>query len=119
MLRRTTAPDPLSSPSPNAMPFGRRPAQTRIKHGILRDYVGAWMGIICGGLFRRASAGWTPPTFDFVYLDGFAGRGAYMGDDDKPGSELVWGSPIIGAQALALQADLWQRKGLSIRTTSI
>ena len=86
------------------MPFPPRDSQTRIKHGILREYVGAWAGIISTGLrgiAQAAQARGRPFLLSFVYVDGFGGAGRYERDSDQPSATgPVWGSPIIGMKAL-------------------
>src|SRR5438045_7871700 len=74
-----------------AMPFPSREAQTRIKHEILREYAGAYGGIIARGVGRRAPA---DAVLDLAYFDGFAGFGRYAGDLDQPGEIApVWDPP--------------------------
>lgn len=86
------------------MPFPPRDSQTRIKHGILREYVGAWSGIIANGLrgaARQANVLGRPFQLPLIYVDGFGGCGRYERDSDQLAStEPVWGSPIIGMRAL-------------------
>lgn len=53
---------------------------TRIKHDLLKDYLGAWYNIISSSENK------------LVYIDGFSGSGIY---EDKPG-----GSPIIAIECL-------------------
>jgi three-Cys-motif partner protein len=50
---------------------------TGAKHEILRRYLGAWLTILGR---RRKGSTWRRPLL--VILDGFAGRGRYMGDED-------------------------------------
>jgi three-Cys-motif partner protein len=86
------------------MPFPSRDSQTRIKHAILVDYLGAWAGIIQNGLRRvveQARRRRRPFRLNLVYLDAFAGFGMYERDSDRPsGGEPVWGSPILAMRAL-------------------
>jgi three-Cys-motif partner protein len=86
--------------------FAVRPVQGKVKHTILRQYAGAWAGIILNGVRRdaaRALEGGRRLRVDLVYIDGFAGAGQYRRDfDGTPGP--IWGSPIIGVQALEEQA---------------
>lgn len=84
------------------MPFASREAQTRIKHEILRDYAGAWAGIISQGTAKRSPRG---TVLDLAYFDGFAGCGRYECDEDRPHSqERIWGSPILALEALKATA---------------
>ncbi len=101
------------------MPFESRDSQTRIKHEILREYVGAWAGIISAGVRRRLRE--RPGVLlDLVYLDGFAGYGRYEHDTDQPTSvQRVWGSPILALQALEAAGATHARNGLLIRVTGI
>lgn len=83
--------------------FVERPSQTRLKHGILREYAGAWTGIISTGLQNQARK---KPTardiqFSFVYVDGFAGAGAYQRDaHQNVATGPIWGSPVIGTRQI-------------------
>ncbi len=76
-----------------------RSTQTKVKHTILEKYLKAWGGIILKGLQRRGAT-----TAHFVYVDCDAGNGRYAGEledaeADRPKS-VVYGSPIVGVQAL-------------------
>jgi three-Cys-motif partner protein len=63
----------------------------------LREYLKAWGGIIFWGL-RYSKMGSTPR---FVYIDCFSYKGIYPeGDMDEPDGNPVYGSPIIGIQAI-------------------
>lgn len=100
------------SPAPDAaevaLPpfFAQRSVQAKVKHTILRQYAGAWAGIIANGVRGaavRARADGRGYRLDLVYIDGFGGAGRYGVDvDGSPGP--VWASPIIGVQALEVQA---------------
>ena len=57
--------------------------QTELKHKVFRDYFDAWVKIL-GSRFGRLN-----------YVDGFAGLGAYVKDN-----ELYYGSPIIAAEVI-------------------
>lgn len=97
------------------MPFRSREAQTRIKHGILGQYAGAYGGIICQGVLRQRPA--PDEILDLAYLDAFAGFGAYDGDADECFKrERVWGSPIIALRAFEAQATRHTGK-LTVRVT--
>lgn len=75
-----------------------RAIQIEVKHLILKEYIGAWGGIILGGVSRS-------PVRDvhFVYVDANAFRGRYPGDQsgeiNHTNQTLVYGSPIIGIEA--------------------
>lgn len=107
------------NPSSRSVQFGVRKAPTRIKHGILREYVGAWAGIISRGLVGQERRGGYSVKPDFVFLDGYAGFGRYAGDADDPTSGPVWGSPIIGMAALAVAAEQARSDGLESRISGI
>lgn len=82
--------------------FATRDSQTRIKHGILREYAGAWCGIISAAANRdhRLGRGWDP---SFLYIDAFAGAGRYGRDTDKRDDRdgPVWGSPVHAIRMIA------------------
>jgi len=99
--------------------FGVRPVQGKVKHTILREYSGAWAGIIINGVRRsfldELQRGRTPARVDLVYLDGFGGSGRYGRDfDDSAGP--IWGSPVIGVRALEEQAV--RARGIDVRVTA-
>ncbi len=75
-----------------------RAIQTEVKHLILRDYIGAWGGIILGGISRKSVR-----DVHFVYVDANAYRGWYPGDQSDGISQtkgvVVYGSPIIGVES--------------------
>ncbi len=102
--------------------FRERDSQSRAKHLILRRYLGAWAGIIGNGVLgvQQRSRGRSFP-LDLVYIDGFAGAGRYERDADRaPDPALrVWGSPIIGMQALEDQAAKLRARGLHVRVTGV
>ncbi len=68
--------------------FEQRREWSRWKHEVLRQYLGAFAGIL----------GWTHPLIH--YVDGFAGAGTY-GDPPEPGS------PIIAAELAAASSEKW------------
>ena len=102
------------------MPFPPRDSQTRIKHGILREYTGAWASIIGMGArpsYLSAQARGREWTLPLVYVDGFGGAGRYAGDSDQPETnEPIWGSPIIGMKALEAAAE---RLGIPVEVSGI
>ena len=78
-----------------------RNTQTNVKHEILAKYLDTWGGIIVNGL-RNAKR---QRLWQFVYIDCFSYKGKYLGDMEdalrhKATVEPVYGSPIIGIQAL-------------------
>ena len=100
--------------------FAVRPVQGKVKHTILRQYAGAWAGIIANGVRLdavRARAGGRTYRLDLVYIDGFAGAGRYGRDfDGSPGP--VWGSPVVGVQVLEAQAAA-HAATLDVRVTAL
>lgn len=106
---------PVVSPVPR---FDERPVQGKVKHTILRQYAGAWAGIILNGarhdyaLALRAGRHFAGT--DLVYMDGFGGAGRYARDFDGSAGP-IWGSPIIGVQALEAQAA---RASFPVRVTA-
>jgi three-Cys-motif partner protein len=96
-----------------------RKTQTRLKHEILQRYLDAWGGIIVSHLRRSVKKnGWR-----FIYVDCFAFQGIYSGEKEDElqhiNSEPVFGSPIIGIQALDKLTEHAKRANLSIITNSI
>jgi spore photoproduct lyase len=59
---------------------------TRVKHELLKKYLGAWIKIL--GKFHRK----------ILFFDGFAGRGEYA---DETGKIVVLGSPVIALESAA------------------
>lgn len=101
------------------MPFPTRDAQTRIKHSILREYAGAFLGIIGSG-YRQYLAGGSRPLVQFTYVDGFGGYGRYERDTDaEQPAEPIWGSPIIAMRAFEQAAGPFRDAGLSIQLSAI
>jgi len=90
------------------MHLDERDIQTKVKHLILSDYMGAWSGIILSGLSNSARARLKRGlSFEsrLVYVDGFSYKGCYSRDVEQLPNESktagpVWGSPILGVQAL-------------------
>ena len=60
---------------------------TKIKHQLLRSYIGKWMGI----LFAQQARIGKPEIL--LYFDGFSGPGIYWKDENK--NSTCPGSPII------------------------
>jgi hypothetical protein len=95
-----------------------RPTQTKVKHTILEKYLKAWGGIIVNGLRDQGK------DIHFIYIDCNASFGRYNGELEdsvvRRETQTIWGSPIIGVQALDGQAD-WITKdtGINVRTNSI
>lgn len=101
------------------MPFPTRDAQTRIKHSILREYAGAFLGIIGSGYRQYLRGDWRP-TVEFTYVDGFGGFGRYERDTDaEPSREPIWGSPIIAMRAFEQAARPFRDAGLTIQLSAI
>ncbi|MBN8612108.1 MAG: three-Cys-motif partner protein TcmP [Deltaproteobacteria bacterium] len=65
--------------------------QTLAKHTILEKYIFAYFNIV-----KRTGGS------NLVYIDGFAGRGTYDGEDGRP----IPGSPLRALQKIASHADL-------------
>lgn len=103
-----------------------RNTQTRVKHEILSSYLDAWGGIIVGGLqgFQKAYPSRLPGNWHFIYVDCFSYVGKYLGEkedafQDKE-TKLVYGSPIIGINALdRLKIHAQSRMGIKIRVNTI
>lgn len=95
-----------------------RPTQTKVKHLILKRYLNAWGSIIINGLRRQ------PRPIHLVYIDCNAYAGRYSGDIEAPtvnqSSQPIFGTPIIGIQALDSLAD-WVKNDpmLQLRTNTI
>lgn len=103
------------------MSFDVRPVQTKVKHIILKQYAGAWAGIIAHGVRRdliSAVEQGRDVCLDLVYVDGFGGEGRY-GRDFDGSSGPAWGSPVIGTQALEAQAAKFTSAGLPVRVTAV
>jgi three-Cys-motif partner protein len=81
-----------------------RDTQTRVKHEILQEYLEKWGYIICEGLrgtFRKRESRGKPFKIKFVYIDCFSYTGRYQ----EQNGTIVFGSPIIGIQALSKLRD--------------
>jgi len=95
-----------------------RDPQTRVKHEILAKYLDSWGGIIVHPLRKKRQKDW-----HFVYVDCFAHTGRYIGESEDViqniETQTVFGSPIIGINALDKLADYALIKGIRIRTNSI
>lgn len=93
-----------------------RSTQTKCKHIILEEYLKAWGGIIYWGL-QNSKMSSTPR---FVYVDCFSHTGIYPGGDiDEPNQEPVYGSPILGIQAMDKLAKTAWENDYPIKTYSI
>ena len=80
-----------------------RPTQTQVKHLVLKEYIRRWGFIISNGLRRSAQQYGTssrPFKVRFIYVDCFAHTGKYGPDIEVENNEAVFGSPIIGIEAL-------------------
>jgi len=95
-----------------------RNTQTRVKHEILSRYLDTWGGIIVSGL-RNAR----PRPRHFVYVDCFSFTGRYSGEKEdeiqQRQAKEVFGSPIIGINALDKLLAHSQKMGVDIRVSSI
>lgn len=95
-----------------------RNTQTRVKHEILSRYLDTWGGIIVSGL-RNAR----PRPRHFVYVDCFSFIGRYSGEkeDEIQQREVkdVFGSPVIGINALDKLLAHSQKMGVDIRVSSV
>jgi three-Cys-motif partner protein len=100
----------------SAMHLEERNIQTKVKHLILSDYMRAWSSIILSGLSTTARtrlAQGLPFRSRLVYVDGFSYKGRYSRDVGQLPNEPattgpIWGSPILGVQALD-RAEEWAR----------
>lgn len=101
------------------MPFESRDAQTRIKHEILRDFAGAWAGIIGNGYRVHQQRG-AQVSVPLVYVDGYGGKGRYLRDTDGPDTPPtpIWGSPIIAMQALEAMAVRMRAEGMYVQLSA-
>lgn len=97
-----------------------RSTQTQVKHEVLARYLDTWGGIIANGLChaKRQSV------WQFIYVDCFAYKGKYIGDQENifrhhEPSGPVYGSPIIGIQALDKLAVYAAKLGLQVVTNTI
>jgi len=99
---------------------GVRSTQTKTKHRILSDYLDAWAGIIFFGIKAAWKGHKTSRRPHFVYVDGFSFKGKYDGGDlDNLHHQTVYGSPVIGVQALDKFAKFASKKGLPVSTNAI
>lgn len=98
-------------------PIEPRPTQTKVKHSILEKYLKAWGGIILMGLRLKK------PDVHFVYVDCNASNGRFTGELEEieagrqPG--IVYGSPIIGIQALDSLLQTANQYGIRLKITAI
>jgi len=92
-----------------------RRTQTQVKHEILARYLDTWGGIIVNGLrYARHQRIWK-----FIYVDCFAFKGKYKDNEENSlqnndVSKPVYGSPIIGIQALDKLEDYASKIGIKI-----
>jgi three-Cys-motif partner protein len=97
-----------------------RSTQTQVKHEILARYLDTWGGIITNGLCHAKHQ----RVWQFIYVDCFAYKGKYIGDQESifrqnPAPGPVFGSPIIGIQALDKLAAYAVTLGLQVVTNTI
>ena len=97
-----------------------RRTQTQVKHEILTKYLDTWGGIIVNGLVQANPQ----HLWKFVYVDCFAFKGKYEGDEENYFrhdviSLPVYGSPIIGIKALDKLAAYASKQGIKIETNII
>jgi three-Cys-motif partner protein len=95
-----------------------RNTQTRVKHEILSSYLDTWGGIIVSGL-RNAR----PRARHFVYVDCFSFLGRYSGEKEEQiqnrETKEVFGSPVIGINALDKLLVHSKKMGVDIRVSTI
>ncbi len=103
-----------------------RPTQTRVKHELLDRYLAIWGRIIVNGVKTKAlEARAQNRAFDMhlVYVDTNAFTGRYDGEleDIAAGRpvETVYGSAVVGVQALDRLAAWAEGVGITIRTNTI
>ncbi len=103
-----------------------RALQTKIKHQILEEYIAAWGGIIVNGAAHHAaSAQQRGAAFEvhLIYVDANAFAGRYDGEQEEEIAgripTTVYGSPIIGIQALDKIAAWAETRGVKVRTNTI
>jgi three-Cys-motif partner protein len=96
-----------------------RNTQTRVKHEILSKYLDTWGGIIVNGLAKSAKK----QKWRFIYVDCFSYIGMYSGEAEEVlqgrVSKPVYGSPIIGIQALEKLSNHARKRGITIRTNTV
>jgi three-Cys-motif partner protein len=95
-----------------------RNTQTSVKHEILSSYLDTWGGIIVSGL-RNAR----PRVRHFVYVDCFSFIGRYSGEKEdeiqKRKPKEIFGSPVIGINALDKLLAHSKKMGVDIRVSTI
>jgi len=96
-----------------------RNTQTKVKHEILSRYLETWGSIIVSGLINAKRL----RQWHFVYVDCFSYSGKYSGEkeDDFQNKvpKTVYGSPIVGINALDKLAVHAQKMGVRIRVNTI
>jgi three-Cys-motif partner protein len=97
-----------------------RSTQTQVKHEILARYLDAWGGIIINGLCHAKHQ----RVWQFVYVDCFAYKGKYAGDQENifrhdATTGPVYGSPIIGLRALDKLAAYATSLGIQVVTNTV
>lgn len=95
-----------------------RNTQTRVKHEILSRYLDTWGGIIVSGSrYARQRIR------HFVYVDCFSFLGRYSGEKEEEiqrrESKEVFGSPVIGINALDKLLIHSKKMGVDIRVNTI
>ncbi len=79
---------------------------SKVKHELLRSYIGTWMAIMFN---QQEKLGITP---QLLFLDGFAGPGIYYEDDRK--SSTCKGSPLIVGEIANKFIDENEKREFSI-----
>ncbi len=97
-----------------------RSTQTQVKHEVLARYLDTWGGIIANGLCHAKRQ----RVWQFIYVDCFAYKGKYIGDQENIFQHIavtgpVFGSPIIGIRALDKLAAYAVTVGIQIVTNTI
>lgn len=88
-----------------------RPIQTKVKHEILQEYLASWGYIITMGLrgaYLKAQQSDRKLSTRFVYVDCFSYMGAYSPEEGQP----IYGSPIIGVNAIDRIASNFRQQNL-------
>lgn len=97
-----------------------RQPQSQAKHHLLARYLTRWAAIILNGPIARAGHRVHAWHTWLCYVDTCAYRGAYAGDAGAgPGAAPVFGSPVLGIQALDRAREGAGASGLPVSTVAV